>query len=136
MVVVVARGEVERVWVLGVLVGAGGLPLGFGVADEGIWGVVDSVVLAFGGRGVRSEVTRPPSESSEAWPDIGGESFGCEEELMMTAIRDGVRTRVGVAGIPEPAAAWGEPAGVLEADLACAMRACGGRFTGLIVGWK
>lgn len=81
------------------------------------------VVLSFGSRGVRSEVTRPSNESSEAWPDVGGEVWCCEDELMTTAIRDPVRTRLGLACELGPAIARGVDAGEPGRDWARATRA-------------
>jgi hypothetical protein len=102
VVAVPARGTVEGSLARGVVVVEGGLPGGLGVVDEGFIGEVMAGlgVLGAARRGwLISDVTfRASSESSEASLEIGCEAFCCEEELMTTAIRDGVRARVGVDG--------------------------------------
>jgi hypothetical protein len=78
----------------------GSLPRGLGVVDGCFRGVVEGAVLGPGPRGgFISEVMRPSSGSGEASLYVGCEVFCCEEEFRMTAIRDGVRSRDGVAGV-------------------------------------
>jgi hypothetical protein len=72
--------------------------------------VLGSVVLGLARRGgLMSEVTMSAADSSEGFRDDCCELLRCCEEFIMTAIRDGVRTRVGVAGAVAPAVAQADP---------------------------
>ena len=103
VVVVIACGTVLGGLGRGVVVLEGGLPRGLGVVDEGP--IVEAVVFGKGvvgparRRGLMSDVTlRASIESSDPFLDAGSEFLRCEDELITTAMVEGLRTRVGVAG--------------------------------------